>query len=100
MATSKPFIQRALFTKNGQITGNAILVREIDEEETNKLAPSLTDYLKNTNQKLYWVETDFGNTMRLSTNEINGMFTYGHEQDYDRWSAARRQLINGTRTQS
>ena len=92
--TEPTFQQRVLYTKDGTKTGNAILVREIHPEDLKDI-PCLNTYLADTGQKLYWVETDFGNSMRLSTNEINEQYLYGPEQNYYEWYHTRQALIDG-----
>jgi len=86
--------QRILYTKDGTKSGNAILIRQIEPTELKDI-PCLNTYLADTGQKLYWVETDFGNNMRLSTNEINEQFVFGPHRNYNDWLRDRQALIDG-----
>lgn len=65
-----------LLTKNGSQTGNAILTEITFERDF-----------------VFHIETDFGNTARLSYSELQSLFTYGIEMDYARWAADREAAI-------
>jgi hypothetical protein len=80
-------MSRILFTKDGRRTGNAIVIKEIQPSSV-----SMKAHLAKDNQKLYLVETDFGNRMKLSTNEINEMFDPGPKQSYKKWASDRAEL--------
>lgn len=60
----------ALVTKDGRKVGNAILYRIETDARLGKL---------------YSVETDFGNHMRLTKRELAEMFSLGLRTDYIRW---------------
>ena len=44
--------------------------------------------------ELFYVETDFGNHMKLSWSELTNMFEVVGVRDYDQWKADRDQLRN------
>lgn len=74
--------------------GNAFLIRE-HEPATQ----GLRDYLAKTGQKMWLIETDFGNFVRLSDNEIKELFhdpdpseIPARETSYDRWRTDRQAL--------
>jgi hypothetical protein len=69
-----------LFTRDGSQMGNAIIIAEVQPFNA-----SLTLYLKKTDQKMWLIETDFGNRCKLSTNELNELFKLGRQQNYDKW---------------
>lgn len=77
-------MSRILFTKDGRRTGNAIVIKEIQPS-----SESMKRFLAIDNSKLYLVETDFGNRMKLSTNELNNMFDLGPKESYKKWAADR-----------
>jgi hypothetical protein len=74
-----------LTTKDGSRVGNGIVIKEVEPIQI----ATLLEYLDKTNQKMYLVETDFGNRMKLSTNEILELYNLGWEQNYDEWWAER-----------
>lgn len=81
-----------LFTRDGDKQGNAIIVRETKPKE-----PHLQEYLKNNgNQKMWVVETDFGNRMNLCDREVDELYMIGRPDNYDRWWNARMDLIQKT----
>lgn len=80
-----------LQTKDGSLMGNAIIMKRITNEKD--MAPSTPDYLELTDQRLWLVQTDFGNIMRVTDNEISVLFNLGWVSDYDRWFDARLELI-------
>lgn len=63
-----------LLTKDGRITGNAIIT---------EVRPHLVFH------KLYVTETDFGNVMTLIESEINSMFNLGFVNTVDKWKVDR-----------
>lgn len=82
-----------LITKDGTITGNAIIFRKFGKVEINKIASSLLYYLESTQQDLYEVITDFGNISKLSTNEINEQYFIGDKINFHEWHCARWEKI-------
>jgi hypothetical protein len=66
---------RTLLTRDGRQIGNAIIVEEIE----NKHGP----------EKLFLVETDFGNRCKLNQAEIEAWFYPGREASYAEWSTDR-----------
>lgn len=76
-----------LITKDGHNTGNGIIVRE------TKPHPAAAEYLKKTNQRVWLVETDFGNRTTFCDREIEEFYTLGVQDDYDRWWDARYEAI-------
>lgn len=76
-----------LITRDGHNIGNGIVVREA------KPHPAATEYLKKTNQRVWLVETDFGNHTTLSDREIEEFYTLGVQDNYDRWWEARFEAI-------
>lgn len=94
---------RNLFTRDGRRIGNAIIIREVQPH------PEAAHYFTKTGQKLWLIETDFGNQLRFSDNEIEEHFyrldelnelqqIHCENTTYDEWSADRRRLQNSTRT--
>lgn len=82
-----------LQTLDGAKMGNAIVVAEI------KLTGDITgmkEHLEKTDQKLWLVQTDFGNIMKLCDNEIHEFYGLGWQSDYDTWFDARLELIQRT----
>lgn len=75
-----------LYTKNPIQHGNAIIVREVD-----KLDRKMIDWL--AGRKLWVVETDFGNRMRLTDREIDEFYTRGDERSYKEWLFDKRMLM-------
>jgi len=67
--------------------GNAIVRRQIPDED---ICQSMLDYLKG--RPLWEIETDFGNRIRLTDNEIDEMFIRGGEEDYDEWASGKAEL--------
>jgi hypothetical protein len=68
-----------LMTLDGSKIGNAIIIKEVIP------TGSLVQYLAGTGQKLWLIETDFGNQVRCCDNEIHELFGLGYQTDYDRW---------------
>lgn len=68
---------KILWTDNGQRVGNGILYAK----EPSKYRPEVM---------LNLVETDFGNRMRLTDEELDGYYTVGPETDYERWKSDRQ----------
>lgn len=68
-----------LFTRNGSKTGNAILYGGQDRDDPQ-------------DPPLFYVETDYGNHMKLTWSEIMSMFAVGRPCSYDDWRADRREL--------
>lgn len=60
-----------LFTKDGTKRGNAVIVKEIKSRFVD--------------EKLFFVETDFGNYMKLTQAELDGMYTKGCPTIYADW---------------
>jgi hypothetical protein len=79
-----------LYTKDGTLIGNGIVIKEV------KPHPSAEEYLKKTNQKVWLVETDFGNQTRLCDREIEEFYTLGVQSDYDKWWDDRCEAIKKT----
>ena len=75
-----------LFTRDGSRIGNAIVVKEAETPE------ELRGCLKKTGQKLWLLETDFGNNLRYSDNEIHEVFKLGYVQSHLEWTMDRREL--------
>lgn len=67
-----------LQTKDPARNGNAILYG--------------TEPSKFTGEQLMLVETDFGNKMRLTNNELNELFIMGRPRNYQEWLTDRRLL--------
>lgn len=82
-----------LFTKNGLYNGNAVIIRQFSPIEIDRIASTLAAYLTKTEQRLWLVETDFGNQLKLCDNEIHELFELGRSDNYDRWFDARLELI-------
>lgn len=77
-----------LHTRDGSQIGNAVIVKQLTPKG------SMAAYLKdNGNQKLWLVETDFGNRMTMCDREIDTAFIIGFEGDYDRWWGDRMDAI-------
>jgi hypothetical protein len=62
-----------LLTVDGRQIGNAIIISEVPPH------PASADYLSKTGQKMWLIETDFGNQVRFCDNEIKECFTLGFE---------------------
>ena len=77
MTSTTTFRSKVLHTKDGSKVGNAILY-----------GAELSRYVKGTVLNL--VETDFGNRMKLSNNELHELYTVGPERDYEQWKTDRR----------
>lgn len=69
-----------LLTKDGKRTGNAIIIGGEDEP---------------ADSYLFHVETDFGNRIKITAEELNEMFTLGRVCSYTEWDADRRRLREG-----
>lgn len=78
-----------LLTKSGQQVGNAIIVQE-------KPAKSKAGLEFLAGRTLWLVETDFGNRMVLSNEEILDWYELGFQQNYDTWFDARLEAIRKT----
>ncbi len=68
-----------LHTKDGSRVGNAIIYGGDVRYFEAKPGPL----------HIFLVETDFGNKMRLTWNEINELFTISHVEDYQLWKQER-----------
>lgn len=80
----KDWKPKILWTDNGQRVGNGILYAK----EPSKYRPEVM---------LNLVETDFGNRMRLTDEELDGYYTVGPETDYNRWKSDRDEVrLNNT----
>lgn len=81
-----------LMTKDGRTIGNAIVV---EQATPCKLATigGLPEYLEKTEQKLWLVETDFGNRTKLTDREIAEWFNLGFQQSYATWLEARSEAL-------
>ncbi len=79
-----------LATLDGSKMGNGIVIKEISPH------PSAAKYLAATNQKMWLIQTDFGNICRLSDNEIHEFYGLSWQSDYDEWWDARLALIKDT----
>lgn len=77
-----------LMTKDGRTTGNAIVIGQ-----TTPSSESMVEYIEATDQRLWLVETDFGNQMKLTDREINDWYHLGFQRDYDAWWNARIERI-------
>lgn len=71
-----------LYTKNPKCHGNAIIVAEYDPTEN-----TLINYLNG--RKMWIVESDFGNRMKLTDNEIDEYYNRGDMHDYQDWARDR-----------
>jgi hypothetical protein len=78
-----------LMTKDGRTIGNAIVIKE-----TEPSSEAMKDFIRNTGQKLWLIETDFGNRAKLTDNEINEWFHLGYPHDHDIWWDARLEKIH------
>lgn len=75
---------KALWTNDPTKVGNGILYAK----ETSSYQPHVT---------LNLVETDFGNRMRLTDDELDELYTVGPERDYAQWRADRDSVrLNNT----
>lgn len=97
---------RILRTRDGRNIGNAIVICEI----TDDITPTLKKYLDKTGQKLWLVETDFGNRTIFSDRDIDnyfytdaelnrGQLIMSNNSSYDRWNRDRQDLINKNKDQ-
>lgn len=93
---------RTLFTRDGRRMGNAIIIEEVTPP------PAAAEYLAKTGQKMWLIETDFGNRVRLTDNEIDEHFyrldelnelqqAHCQAATYDYWAYDRRELQLKTR---
>lgn len=72
-----------LLTKDGKRTGNAIIIGGEDDDP----------------EYIFHVETDFGNRIKITAEELNEMFTLGRVCSYEEWDAARiRSRVGQTRS--
>lgn len=74
-----------LFSKGGRI-GNGILYGGAEA------TPNEREPLRSEGPQTYFVETDFGNHMRLTWNEVNELFTIEGVMDYSFWKQEREFL--------
>lgn len=74
-----------LFSKGGRI-GNGILYGGAEA------TPNEWEPLRSEGPQTYFVETDFGNHMRLTWAEVNEMFTIAGIMDYTYWRKERAEL--------
>lgn len=81
-----------LMTKDGRSIGNAIVVQQIEPSAYAK-AGGMDDYLKTTGQRLWLIETDFGNQVKYTDREIGEFFNLGFQQTYTRWLEARSEAL-------
>lgn len=72
-----------LYTKNGRKCSNAILY-DGEESPLEKVG------------YVYLVESDFGNQMRLTWNEIIMRYHIGPVRDYHDWKQSRRNVLGYT----
>ncbi len=81
-----------LLTKDGTKTGNAIIYG--GDDFVNVYSPKvILDLEPGTPMKpIFFVETDFGNRMKLTWSEIEELFTVGRVCPYDQWKADRNSL--------
>jgi hypothetical protein len=84
-----------LATRDGLQMGNAIVIKEVQPR-----SEQITQMLKAKEQKLWLVETDFGNTARLTDGEIHELFVLSRQDDYDRWWGERMDAIQNTVNES
>jgi len=61
-----------LFTRDGRVVGNAIVIEKFGD--------------------LWRVETDFGNQMTMTKNEVDAWYHLGHQSTVARWRRDRQQL--------
>lgn len=80
-----------LQTLDGAKVGNGIVVKELEPQYEG-----LKAYLDKSGQKLWLVETDFGNTMKLCDNEIHELYGLGYQTSYERWWDDRLATIKKT----
>jgi len=80
-------MSRVLFTKDGRRTGNAIVIKEVQPK-----TEALKSFLAQTNSKIYLLETDFGNRVEMSREEIERNFEWGPRNTYTEWAANRAEL--------
>lgn len=73
-------VGRILYTKDGTLFGNAILYAT----EPSKYQEGVT---------LNICETDFGNRMKLTAQEINDHFVIGPERSYEQWKSDRADAV-------
>lgn len=69
-----------LLTKDGTKTGNAIIYDGDDGISWERMIGEFSEP-----KPLFYVETDFGNRMKLTWREIEDWFTIGRIQDYKKW---------------
>lgn len=77
-----------LCTRDGSQIGNAIIIKQIEPQ-----SQFMKDYLKETGETIWLLQTDFGNFTRYTKGEIDSLYTYGVQDSYDRWFDARLELI-------
>jgi len=80
-------MSRTLFTKDGRRTGNAIVIKEVQPK-----TEALKSFLAQTNSKIYLLETDFGDRLEMSREEIERQFNWGPRTTYEEWAADRAEL--------
>jgi hypothetical protein len=84
-----------LATRDGLQIGNAIVIKEVKPR-----SEQITQLLKAKDQKLWLIETDFGNLCRLSDSEIHQLFVLRKQDNYDRWWGERMDAIQNTVNES
>jgi hypothetical protein len=87
-----------LFTKDGAVIGNAIVVREVGQTRVWRNDPASAGIPLDspdavTLEPVWQVETDFGNRLQPTTREIFTMWDLGYVQDYDQWWDDRLDII-------
>lgn len=77
-----------LLTKDGSQVGNAIIYGGDDGFNDNaiQMMISTTNFEP---KPIFYVETDFGNHMKLTWREIEERFTIGKVMDYNQWKSER-----------
>jgi hypothetical protein len=84
-----------LFTKDSSTVGNGIIVKQLQPGKFQQLG-GMTDYLERTGQKLWLVETDFGNNMKLVDAEIREYYELGYQYEYNQWWSDRADAMLAT----
>lgn len=80
-----------LTTLDGAQIGNAIVIQKQPRNYRGELIDD-TDASK----RLWLIETDFGNRLICTENEIHELFGLGFQQEYNDWWDARLALIKKT----
>lgn len=71
-----------LLTIDGSRIGNAIIIKEVKK----------TVSVVGTGQRVWLVETDFGNRLHTTDAEIHSLWNIGFQQNYDQWFDDRLEL--------